>query len=224
MIQIFGYLKIGLSWGLSVGLITAGKSVQQEPGLSWICCWVGHSSRWAKVWLPRSWWTGKKWKSRQTSFEQQSGFLMRNSRLVGTELASRVRIQKGGRASRNCKERFEEFTKFLAFVISECWIYLWFKTQVNSCTYSVRSDMGQTTIKSGSHVIISIFPHLNTRWMLFYLYSHFKVSLNYYVNILDFRKALVNVGEEALYYLTVFPSFQSRHIMVCNNISYFYTD
>ena len=42
---------------------------------------------------------------------------MRSSRLLGTELASRVRIQKGGRASGNCKERFEEFTKFLAFVI-----------------------------------------------------------------------------------------------------------
>lgn len=100
---------------------------------------------------------------------------------------------------------------------------LWlFKTQVNSCTYSVsRSDVGQTTIKSGSHVIISIFPHLSTRWTLFYLNSHF---LSLFELLRKYTRLRERFGEcrRSPYYLTVSPSFQSKHITVCNNISYFY--
>lgn len=91
---IFDYL-IGSSWGLSgTQLMIAGKSAGQEPGLSWICCWAGHSNRRAGAWLRRAG-TSNNGQSRCTGVEQQSGFSMRSSSFLGIELVTSTRLEEG---------------------------------------------------------------------------------------------------------------------------------
>lgn len=64
-----------------------------------------------------------------------------------------------------------------------------------------------------------MFPHINTRWALFYLESHFCLNYDVYAGLWE----RFGECERINLMLKSSPSSQSKYMIVYNNISYFYT-